>query len=100
MKQIPNDYGVEKGTTNIFCDNASVITISKNPILHSHDKHIEIFHNFIKDLVENKVISLEFVPTEQQLANIFNKPLDSLRFEFFRKSLGRCLIDLCHRVRA
>ena len=87
------DYGIDQGTMNIMCDNSSAINISKNPVLHSRTKHIEIRHHFIRDLVEEKVISLEFVPTENQLADILTKPLDSLRFEFLRKSLGVCLIE-------
>ena len=56
-------------------------------------KHIEIHHHFIRELVEDKVVSLEFVPFEQTLAYIFTKPSDSFRFEFLRKFLGICLIN-------
>ena len=62
MKQMLKDYGIEQGTMSIHCDNSSVINISKNPIFHSHTKHIEIHHHFIRDLVEEKVVSLEFIP--------------------------------------
>ena len=93
MKQILKDYGIEQGTMCIHCDNFSAINISKNPILHSCTKYIEIYHHFVRDLVEEKVVSLEFMLTEHQLTNIFTKPLDSLSFEYLRKSLGICLID-------
>ena len=49
------DYGIEQMTMNIHCDNFNAINISKkkkNPILHSHTKHIEIHHHFIRDLIE------------------------------------------------
>ena len=59
---------------NIHCDNSSAINISKNPIFHSRTKHIEICHHFIRDLVEEKVVYLEFVPTELQLVDILTKP--------------------------
>ena len=78
---------------NIHCNNSSAINILKNHVIHSRTKHIEIHHHFIKDLVKDKVVSLEFVSTKQQLENIFNKPLDSLKFEFIRKSLGISLIN-------
>ena len=64
MKQMLKDYGIEQGTINGHYDNSSAINISKNPILPSHTKHIEIPHHFIKDLIEEKVVSLVFVPTE------------------------------------
>ena len=54
------DYGIEQGTMNLHCDNSSAIHISKNLVIHSHSKHIEIYHHFIQDLVEDKVVSLKF----------------------------------------
>ena len=64
MKQMLNDYGNEQGTMTILCDNSNVINISKNHVLHSHTKYIELRHHFIKDLIEEKVIPLECVPTK------------------------------------
>ncbi|CAL9021468.1 unnamed protein product [Prunus brigantina] len=75
-----------------FCDNMSAINISKNPIQHSRTKHIDIRHHFIRELVEENVLSLEFVSTEKQLADIFTKPLDNLRFETLRQSLAHARI--------
>ena len=78
---------------NIHCDNFSAIKILKNCVPHSCTKQIEICHHFIKDLVEENVVSLEFVSTKYQLIDILTKPLDSLRFKFLRKSLGIYLIN-------
>ena len=74
----------------IKCDNTSAINISKTPIQHSRTKHIEIRHYFIRDHVQNKNVILEFVPTEDQLADIFTKPLNGDRFEQIRGKLGLC----------
>ena len=65
----------------IKCNNTSAINILKNPIQHSRTKHIEIRHHFIRDHVQNENIILEFIPMEDQLANIFTKPLNGDRFE-------------------
>ena len=56
MKQILKDFGIEQETMSIHCDNFSVINISKNPILHSRTKHIEIHHHFIRDLIKENVV--------------------------------------------
>ena len=93
MKQMLKDYGIEQGTMCIHYDNSSAINISKNPILHSYTKHIEICNHFIRDLVEEKIVYLKFIPTKHQLADILTKPLDFPRFKYRRKSLGICLID-------
>ena len=56
-------------------DNKSVINLTKNLILHSRTKHIEVRHHFIREQVTNRVVSLEYINTENQLADIFTKPL-------------------------
>lgn len=40
MKQKLSDYSVNLGVVSIRCDNTSPINLTKNQILHSHDKHI------------------------------------------------------------
>ena len=90
IKQQLEDYGESQNKIPIKCDNTSAINLTKNPIQHSRTKHIEIRHHFIRDHVENEDIILEYVPTENQLADIFTKPLNSKRFEFIRGELGLC----------
>ena len=77
MKQMLTEYNVSQNVMTLFCDNLSAINISKNPFQHSRTKHIDIRHHFIRDLVEDKVITLEHVATELQLADIFTKALDA-----------------------
>ncbi|RVX14566.1 Retrovirus-related Pol polyprotein from transposon RE2 [Vitis vinifera] len=93
IKQMLRDYGIDQRTMVVFCDNTSAINISKNPVLHSRTKHNDIRHHFIRDLVENKVLSLEYVPIEGQIVDILTKPLDVSRFESLRKSIGLCTIN-------
>ena len=72
----------------VYYDNTNVINIYKNHVQHSRTKHIDILHHFIRELVENKTVVIEHVATENQLADIFTKTLDSSRFDSLRKSLG------------
>jgi len=72
----------------INCDNTRAINISKNPDQHSRTKHIDIRHHFLCDLVESEVVSLSFIPTENQLADILTKLLDGSRSESLRKAIG------------
>jgi gluconate kinase len=88
MKQMLKEYYVEQDVLTLYCDNLSAIYISKNPIQHSRTKHIDIRHHFIKDLVEEKVVTLEHVDIEEQLADIFTKALDAKQFENLRGKLG------------
>ena len=97
------NYGIDQDTMFVYCDNLSAIDISKNLVQHSLTKHIDIRHHFIRESVEGKIIVLEKVHTEHQLADIFTKPLEPNRFESLRKSLrissfSLVLVDLlCFR---
>jgi hypothetical protein len=93
MKQMLKEYDVEQDILTLYCDNMSAINISKNPVQHSKTKHIDIRHHFIRDLVENKIVTLEHVGTKEQIADIFTKALDAVQFEKLRGKLGICLYE-------
>ena len=87
MKKLLHNYGIPQDTMCVFCDKTSAINLSKNPIQHSKSKYIEIRYHFIQDLVEDKVVYLEFIHTDNQKADIFTKPLDGPWFESLRKTI-------------
>ena len=80
MKQTLKDYGINLTQVPLFCDNESAIKIANNPVQHSKTKHIEIRHHFLRDHVMKKDIDIIHVNIEEQLADIFTKPLDEKRF--------------------
>ena len=88
MKKVLTNYGIFQNTMVVYCDNSSAIDISKNPVQHSKTKHIEIRYHFIRDLVERKIVCLEYIPIEHQNADIFTKPLDRSKFETLRQVIG------------
>ena len=65
----------------VYCDDSSAINIFKNLVQHFKTKHIEIRYHFIRDLVERRIVSVEYIPTKRQNADIFTKPLDRSKFE-------------------
>ena len=82
------DYGFNFMNTSINIDNESAICIVKNPVQHSKTKHIEIRNHFIRDHVARGDIVIDHVPTKDQLADIFAKPLDDARFCYLRNELN------------
>ena len=88
MRKLLHDYGISQETISVFSDNTSVINLSKNLVQHSKSKHIEILYHFIRDLVEEKIKSLEFIHMNNQKADIFTKPLDGPQFEYLRKTIS------------
>ena len=89
MKQTLRDIQVEYDEPiQIYCDNTSAISISKNPVMHSKTKHIPIKYHFLREQVAEKNIRVEYVGTKEQVANIFTKPLPWEAFEHLCQRLG------------
>ncbi|GKA89279.1 putative ribonuclease H-like domain-containing protein [Tanacetum coccineum] len=76
------DYGFNFMNTKIHIDNESTICIVKNPVYHSKTKHIEIRHHFIRDCYEKKLIRVEKIHTDLNVADLLTKPFDGPRFNF------------------
>ena len=62
--------------------------LSKNPVFHDKSKHIEIKYHYIRDMVQRRVVKLEYVVTNELIADVLTKPLAILKFEYFREKLG------------
>lgn len=72
----------------IFEDNNGCISIANNPTDHKRSKHIDIKYHFTREKVESKVIIIKYIPTGQQLADVFTKVLPSVKFSEVRLKLG------------
>ena len=88
MKQTLLDFGVKLDRIPLLCDNESAVKIAKNPVQHSRTKHIDIRHHFLRDHEAKGDISLQGVRSEEQLADIFTKPLDESTFVRLRSELN------------
>ncbi|GJR43764.1 retrovirus-related pol polyprotein from transposon TNT 1-94 [Tanacetum coccineum] len=88
MKQALIDYDVRLDDVPIMCDNKGAIDLSKNLVQHSHTKHIEIRHHFLRDNVKKGHISIEKVPSVNNIVDILTKPLKRESFNYLRLGLG------------
>ncbi|GKB33867.1 retrovirus-related pol polyprotein from transposon TNT 1-94 [Tanacetum coccineum] len=88
MKQALIDYDIRLDDVPIMCDNKGAIDLSKNPVQHSRTKHIEIHHHFLRDNVQKGHISIEKVPSVDNIADILTKPLKRESFNYLRLGLG------------
>ena len=80
-----------EGTT-LFCDNNSVISLTKNPVFHEKRKHIRIKYHFIRDLVKDGEINVMHCKTQEQVADIFKKTLKYDVFKKMKEKLGIVVI--------
>jgi hypothetical protein len=76
IRKFLTELGIEsKSEMKLFCDNKAVINISHNLVQHDRTKYIEIDRYFIKEKIEAKIISMPFVQSNEQLANVLTKHL-------------------------
>jgi hypothetical protein len=88
MKQTLCDYGLKLTKVPLLCDNESAVKMANNPVQHSRTKHIDIRHHFLRDHVSKRNIDIIGVGMDDQLADIFTKPLDEQRFCDLRNELN------------
>jgi hypothetical protein len=88
MRQTLKDYGYTLNRIPLLCDNESAIKIAENPCEHSRTKHIDIRHHFLRDHNLKGDIEISHVRTNDQVADIFTKPLDEKRFCALRNELN------------
>ena len=81
LRQILSEFGFEQQQpTPLWCDNQSAIKLAQDPVLHQHNKHIELHMHFIRNLVHDSAIAVLYFPTDDQVVDIFTKSLTKVKF--------------------
>jgi hypothetical protein len=88
IKATLNDFGIKFKQVLLLCDNESPVKLTNNSAQHSRTKHIDVRHHFIRDHQQKGDICIESVGTDDQLADIFTKPLDEKRFYNLKNELN------------
>uniref|UniRef100_A0A2N9GPU6 Reverse transcriptase Ty1/copia-type domain-containing protein n=1 Tax=Fagus sylvatica TaxID=28930 RepID=A0A2N9GPU6_FAGSY len=91
LRQVICDLGLYLASAPImWCDNTSALALASNPVFHGRTKHIEVDYHFVRERVVRGDICLQFVSTDDQVADIFTKALPTPRFQLLCSKL---LID-------
>ena len=74
--------------TIVLCNNNGAKSLSSDPTHHSHSKHIDVHHHFVREHVEDGSIAIWHVPGHDNVADIFMKALPCPDFTCLCPFLG------------
>jgi hypothetical protein len=74
----------------IRVDNQSAIKLAENPVQHQRSKHIDIRYFRIREEIRNGNITVKYVPTDQNIADLLTK---SPTFDQFTRNVGSLVRD-------
>lgn len=74
--------------TTVYTDSQSCINIIKNQRFSNRSKHIDTKYHYIRNLVTDGKISLLYVPTAENVADLMTKPLGSIKTAYLRRLAG------------
>uniref|UniRef100_A0A6U2FMK2 Uncharacterized protein n=1 Tax=Chlamydomonas euryale TaxID=1486919 RepID=A0A6U2FMK2_9CHLO len=72
----------------VFCDNLAAQLLAEDQSKVKRCKHIDIMHHFSLNRVRRGEVVFEHVPTKDNVADLFTKPLEKIKFSGFRDKLG------------
>jgi hypothetical protein len=89
LQSLLDELGVRRPkAARLWCDNLGATYLSANPIFHARTKHIKIEYHFVRERVANKLLEIRFIPSGDQVANGFIKPLAVRYLENFKRNLN------------
>eukprot|EP00253_Pinus_taeda_P012465 PITA_12465 len=89
LRQILSKFGFQQQhPTTLWCDNQSAIQLCKDRVQHQRSKHIELHMHFIRKLIHDHVLEVQYCSTDDQVADIFTKALTEAKFTKLRFMVG------------
>lgn len=88
----PTQFLIEQGFTcplpiKVLNDNSAANIMSKQDFSGAKTRHIKLRFHYVRECVKDGLISVEYCPTDNMLADIMTKPLERIKFEHFRNML-------------
>ena len=91
LKKFTMELELKQERYVLFCDNQSAIHLAKNSSFHSKSKHIEVRYHWIRDVLDDKMLELEKIHTDDNGSDMMTKVLSRNKFEFCRSVAGLTL---------
>ena len=70
-----------------YTDNEATRLITVNPGTTARTKHYETWMQYTRELYLKLLVVINWIPTKEQIADLFTKPLDKTTFLYLRSLL-------------
>ena len=91
MRRFLKELGYKSNNpTNLFTNNHSMLTLSKNSVSHARAKHIDIRHHFVRDAIQDNVVWVQHIPIEDIVADSLTKALGREKHWRCTTRMGMC----------
>ena len=87
IKQLYKDMKGDELEIDIYADNQSANKLAKNPINHQRSKHIDVKYHYIRSEIQNNNVNLNYIPSKDNIADMFTKPLSKIKLREFIKPI-------------
>ena len=89
LRQLLTELGFgPTGETTIYEDNQACIKLSENPHALGRTKHIDVRHHFIRELVAQREVKIEYIPSKRNIADIFTKGVTGKLYSLLTQKAG------------
>ena len=87
LQRLCSGIGLVQEAVRIECDSQSAIFLAKNPAYHSKTKHIDVQYHFVRDMIEEKKVSLMKVDTLKNVVDSLTKSMSTEKFSWCKGSM-------------
>jgi hypothetical protein len=77
-----------KGPTSVYADNTSAIALAQNQVQHARTRHIDFQYHYTREKVSDGTVIIDYIPTQDMIADGLTKPLGPTKFTRFKQQLG------------
>ncbi|CAN0120816.1 unnamed protein product [Ascophyllum nodosum] len=78
---------MSEASIKVFEDKQGAKALIENPLSSARSKHIDVRFHFIRDLFRTGKISVEYVKSAEQHADVLTRALSRVNFQYHRKYL-------------
>ena len=64
-----------------YIDNQGAIALANNPVHHKRSKHIDMKYHYVRLEIQNGIVELIYIPTDNNVADVFTKPITIIKLD-------------------